>query len=137
MLLILSCFRANIQKKRPVQRTGPECYWALKMWSEGQDDIQHLLTITWLLHICELSTPAVGDASLGDLGVGDGVAGGDILRPHDTGYHQFSNFKINSDFLVPPDDQISVRQDLGDNSGNRHGDTFRALNLANARAFAG
>ena len=62
----------------------------------------------WLLEIGDMAASAIGDASLGDLFIGNGVGGCDVLRPDDTGNLQFADFVIDANFLAAMDHKISV-----------------------------
>src|SRR4029078_2467610 len=101
---------------------------------ERQHHIQRLLAITRLLHIGDLAAATVGDPRLGDLARVDGVVALDVLGADDAGDDQFSNLEVDADLLLALDDEIAVRQYLGDHGGDigaqRFGAVHRALPVA-------
>ena len=85
---------------------------------ERQDDIKHLLPVTGLLNIRNLSAPAIGNSRLGDLGGNDCVIRLNVFGPDNAADNEFAHFEINADLLAAFDYEIAVRQKLGDDSSD-------------------
>ena len=80
---------------------------------EWQQHVEHLLSVSRLLYVGDLTATAIRDACLCDLARVDGVVALDILRPNDAGDDEFADFKVDSNFLFAFDNEIAVRQKLG------------------------
>ena len=85
------------------------------------------MSVSRLLNIGNLPTTAISDARLGNFRRYDGVVGFNILGSNDASDDEFADFEIHADFLSTFNDKISVRQKLGNDSGNIGGQCFRAV----------
>src|SRR5690606_128592 len=98
--------------------------------------IENLLAVRRLLNLAQTSATAIGNASFGDLVVGNRVVAGNIARTHDTGDVQHTQFVVHAHFLRSADDKIAVRQRVGDDGRNLQTDIFAALDGALALRLA-
>ena len=63
-------------------------------------NVEDLLTVAGLLNVGDLTADTVGNAGLGDLGVGDGVGESNVLRANNSGHGQFANFEVGIRAIV-------------------------------------
>src|SRR5436190_20985863 len=78
-----------------------------------------------LLDFGDAAAAAIGDARLGDLVVGDGVVGGDVARTHDAGHAEHAQLEVHPHLLGAADDEIAVRQNVGDDRRHQQLDALR------------
>jgi hypothetical protein len=68
-----------------------------------------------LLKVGLTTTSAIGDASLGDTVISDGVVQRDVERVYDARDGQLAQLEIDANLLRSGDDKIAVWKDAGDN----------------------
>ena len=100
------------------------------MCSKRHQDVIHLLAVTGLLNIGDLSTPAIGDPRFRNLRVFDRVPIADVFGPDDSGDKQFSHLEIDPHLLAAANDQIAVGENLCDHCGHGQGDGFFPIDLS-------
>src|SRR6202021_3842486 len=87
---------------------------------EWPDSVVELLSPPRLLKVALASTAAIGDASLGNPVISDGVVERDVERIDDPRHGQLAHLVIDAHFLRTRDDEIAIRKDAGDDRRHRH-----------------
>ena len=87
-----------------------ECPFGL----EREQNIEDLLSVPRLLDVREVAAATIIQTCLRDLLVIDLIVVGDVLGTDDAVDHQLANLVVDPGFLAPVNDEIAVRQHLGD-----------------------
>src|SRR6202453_1332955 len=87
---------------------------------EWPDGVVDLLSPRRLLKVGLTSTAAIGDASLGDPVISDGVVVRDVERVYDPRHGQLAHLVIDAHFLRSRYDEIAIGKDAGDDRRHRH-----------------
>ena len=101
---------------------------------ERQKYIEDLLTISALLNVRNLPAASIRDTRLCDLVGVDRVVALDILRSHNSCDYEFTHLEVDTNFLLPFDHQVSVRQYLRHYAGDVRLELFRPIDRSLAIA---
>src|SRR5580704_1167386 len=104
---------------------------------ERHQDIEQLLAVARILHVCNVALTAICDSGLGDLRKVDGIVAGDVFGAYHAGNLQVAQFAVHTHLLMSTDDEIAIRHHLGDESSQRQIDRFRAIDGTRALLRAG
>src|SRR5262245_10184943 len=114
-------------RSRDAKRRGsPVRYAGL----ERQKYVEDLLAIAALLHIGNLAAASVRNTRLRDLVRVDRVVALDVFRSHNSCDDEFTNLKIDANFLLTLDHQVAVRQYLRHHAGDIRLQFFRPIDRA-------
>src|SRR5262245_27159893 len=114
-------------RSRDAKRRGsPVRYAGL----ERQKYVEDLLAIAALLHIGYLAAASVRNTRLRDLVRVDRVVALDVFRSHNSCDDEFTNLKIDANFLLTLDHQVAVRQYLRHHAGDIRLQFFRPIDRA-------